>query len=230
MSLTRRQFLQLAGVSTAGAVIFAGCSPPASELLVESAARFPEDLVTGIDNWYATVCRLCPSGCGIIVRIMEGRAKKIEGNPDYPVNKGKLCAVGQAGVQALYHPNRIQGPLRRTGPRGSGQYEPVSWDQALNDLLGRLKPLWDGGHTDQVTLITGPLRGHLAQVLSRFAKVSSGLQWVQFQGRDESTLRASLANLLGQDTKLSTPPLPYFDVANAKFILSIGADFLTGWV
>ncbi|MDP2937021.1 MAG: twin-arginine translocation signal domain-containing protein, partial [Dehalococcoidia bacterium] len=140
MGITRRQFIQLTGVSAAGAVAFSACTPSRSELLVESRARMPEDLVTGIDTWYATICRMCPSGCGIIVRVMEGRAKKIEGNPAYPVNRGKLCARGQSGLQALYHPDRIRGPLKRTGPRGSGQFEPVSWDTAMGDLSGRLKP------------------------------------------------------------------------------------------
>lgn len=230
MDLTRRQFLQIAGASAAGAVAFAGCSPPARELTVESTAQIPEDLVTGIDNWYATVCRICPSGCGIIVRVMEGRAKKIEGNPDHPVNRGKLCAAGQAGIQALYHPDRIKGPLRRTGPRGSGQYESISWGQALDDLMSQLKPRWANGQTDQVTLITDPVRGHLGQVLSHFARASRGLQWIPFQSLEESTLRLSLAGLLGQDARGATPPLPYFDIANARFILSFGADFLAGWL
>lgn len=229
MGLTRRQFLQLTGASTAGAVAFAACTPPRSELTVQSAARLPEDLVTGIDNWYASICRLCPAGCGIIVRVMEGRAKKIEGNPVYPVNQGKLCARGQSGLQVLYHPDRIRGPLRRSGPRGTGQFEQVSWEAALDEVMSRLTPLASAGQLAQVTLMTGPLRGHLGLLVSRLASSSRGLQWMPLDPLEEATLRAALG---GPPTQPAAPgiPLPQLDIANARFILSFGADLLSSWI
>ncbi|MDO8690258.1 MAG: molybdopterin-dependent oxidoreductase [Dehalococcoidia bacterium] len=233
MGLTRRQFLQLSGAA-AGAVAFVGCSPRSGELLVESASQMPEDMVTGIDNWYATICRMCPAGCGIIVRVMEGRAKKIEGNPDYPVNRGKLCARGQAGLQVLYHPDRIQGPLRRTGERGSGRFEPVSWDTALNELAGKLKAIPPGpaiqysgppGLYAPVTLLTGPLRGHLPRLMDSFSKASGVLiSTVVLEPFDQSAFRLGLGAALG------APPLPFLDLEGSRFILSFGADFLGSWL
>jgi len=227
---TRRQFLQLTGATAAGAVVFAGCSPRAGELLVQSAARLPEDMVTGIDNWYATICRMCPAGCGIIVRVMEGRAKKIEGNPDYPVNRGKLCARGQAGLQALYHPDRIQGPLRRNGDKGSGRFEPITWDAAVNELMGKLKELRTGQTPGELLLVTPPLTGHLALVLQRFAQApGSGLQIATFEALEEArSTRMAVAQALGLGP--APTPVPFFDVANARFILSFGANFLDGWL
>ncbi|MDP2660508.1 MAG: molybdopterin-dependent oxidoreductase [Dehalococcoidia bacterium] len=234
MGLTRRQFLQLTGATAAGAVVFVGCSPRSGELLVESASRLPEDMVTGIDNWYATICRMCPAGCGVIVRVMEGRAKKIEGNPDYPVNRGKLCARGQAGLQVLYHPDRIQGPLRRKGDRGSGQFEPISWETALNELAGKLKAIPPGpaiqysgppGLYAPVTLLTGPLRGHLPRLLDSFSKASGVLiSTVVLEPFDQSALRLGLGPVTG------APPLPFLDLQQSRFILSFGADFLGSWL
>ena len=228
MGLTRRQFLQLSGAA-AGAVAFVGCSPRSGELLVESSAMMPEDMVTGIDNWYASICRMCPAGCGIIVRVMEGRAKKIEGNPDYPVNRGKLCARGHAGLQVLYHPDRIQGPLRRTGERGSGQFEPVSWDAALNELAGKLKALSPGGFGGYApaTLTTGPLRGHLPRLTNLFG--SGLLQVVTLEPFNETQLRRALTSSLGF-TSFAPVAQPFIDIQATRMILSFGADFLGSWL
>ena len=71
---------------------------------------------------------------------MEGRAKKVQGNPLYPTNLGKQSARCEATLQAAYHPDRITGPMRRTGPRGSGQYEPIDWNTALDTLRSRIQP------------------------------------------------------------------------------------------
>ena len=107
MDLTRRKFLTLVGGSAAGAVLFQACGVPEDELIVEAPLEMPEDMVTGIDNWYATLCPNCSNPEGIVVRVMEGRAKKVEGNVDYPVNQGKHGVRCEAAVQGLYHPDRI---------------------------------------------------------------------------------------------------------------------------
>ena len=120
--LSRREFLHAVAASTVGAVVFTGCQPRPSEGLTESRVLQAEDTLSAYENWYATTCRECPAGCGLIVRVIEGRAKKAEGNPDHPVNLGKLCARGQAVVQAEYHPDRLAGPQARTGPRGSAAF------------------------------------------------------------------------------------------------------------
>ena len=112
MALTRRQFLTLTGGSAAAAVIFQACGVPEDELLVQAPLEMPEDMVTGLQNWYATTCRQCPTGEGLVVKVMEGRAKKVEGNVDHPINRGKHSARCEAGLQALYHPDRIKGPAR----------------------------------------------------------------------------------------------------------------------
>src|SRR5919108_637953 len=113
--ITRRRSLRVAAVSATGAVAFTGCQAPLTqtplrEFMVQSRARLAEDVVSANENWYASVCRGCQAGCGIVVRVVEGHAKKVEGNPDHPVNQGKLCARGQATVQEQYHPDRLRGP------------------------------------------------------------------------------------------------------------------------
>jgi anaerobic selenocysteine-containing dehydrogenase len=179
----------------------------------------PEDLVTGIENWYASVCRQCPAGCGIIGRVIEGRARKLEGNRFSPINEGKSCARGQAGLQVLYHPDRIPGPMRRVGPRGSGQYEPLSWDQALDQLVILLR----GTAPREVVFLTEPLRGHLGLVVQRFVE-AYGAQHLALEPVEETVLRAAMKRVFGQDR------LPEFDIANTSYLLSFGSNFLETWL
>ena len=220
MPVSRRQFLKIAGISSLGAVIFKACGFDAEENLVESPVNLPEDLVLGTDNWYASSSSLCGNGCGIIVRVFEGRAKKIEGNPNHPLNRGKLCVRCQAGVQHLYHPDRIAGPLRRSGPRGSGQYQSVTWETAEADLVQRLQ----GAQASRVVLATDPLRGRLAMVTKQFVE-ALGIRHASFESMERSTnLRAAMRQLFGQEQ------LPEFDLENTNFLLGFGADILETWL
>ena len=107
--ITRRNFLKIGALGAAGGIL-AGCAQPRRWVILEPFVRPPEEQLAGVATWYASTCRQCPAGCGIIVRLMNGRALKIEGNPEHPLNQGKLCARGQAGLQLLYNPDRSSGP------------------------------------------------------------------------------------------------------------------------
>jgi len=106
--MNRRTFLKMAGL---GSVSFAaGCSPESPQHLY-SLVQAPENMVTGKATWYASTCRECPAGCGIIAKNREGRVVKVEGNPLHPLNRGKLCMRGQAALQSVYSPDRLKKPL-----------------------------------------------------------------------------------------------------------------------
>ncbi|MBI2858531.1 MAG: molybdopterin-dependent oxidoreductase [Chloroflexi bacterium] len=222
--LSRRQFIIASGAAL-GAVAFSGCSFPKTELMVESPQKMPEDLVTGTDNWYATTCRICPAACGIVVRVMEGRAKKIEGNPLYPVNKGKICARGQAGLQALYHPDRLNRPLRRD--RLTGKVREIEWEEALDTLSGAMKTLRP--EPASVVLATSPLRGHLQVLVNRFLPFYSWpstvpARHITYEPIESGPFRQAWSDMV-QGASQGT--LPEFDIARAKYIISFGADFLS---
>jgi len=120
----RRDFLKLVGIGVAGAA--SGCaSPPAEKLIPYLVA--PTDILPGVAYWYASTCRECPAGCGVLVKAREGRAIKIEGNPAHPVNAGGLCSRGQAALQGLYDPDRVRAPQVRE----NGVWKTISWDDAL---------------------------------------------------------------------------------------------------
>jgi anaerobic selenocysteine-containing dehydrogenase len=218
MAITRRELLTATGVGL-GAVIFAGCRVRPGEFEAQSPVFLPEDLVEGADAFYATLCRQCSTSEGILVRVMEGRAKKIEGNPDYPVNLGKHGARCEAALQALYHPDRIPGPLRRE-VRG-GPLTPSTWDQALDTLVGRLRQQL--GAAGKVVIMTAPQGGHLGMLTERFATIY-GAQHLALETTEETVLREAVKRVFGQER------LPAFDIQNAQYILSFGADFLGGWL
>ncbi len=93
------------------------------------------------DEVRKTTCYMCACRCGINVHVKEGRVTYIEGNRDHPVNRGVLCAKGSAGIKQVLSPARLKAPLRRVGPRGSGAFEEITWDEALETAVSWLKPL-----------------------------------------------------------------------------------------
>ena len=214
--LDRRGFLKVSG-ATAFAALFGGC-----ERLPKKIVPFvipPENHVLGESLWYASVCRQCPAGCGIVVRNSEGRAKKIEGNPLHPVNRGKLCARGQAGLQALYHPERLGKPLRLDGPRGSGKFREVTWEEALRLLLAGLADV-RAEAPSSLLMLTDPMRGHRNLVAARFMKAFGSphrLAWDPF-GQD--------AHLSANESVYGVRDLPEHDIAGTRYLLSFSGDFL----
>ncbi len=94
------------------------------------------------DTVKKTTCYMCACRCGIDVHLKDGKVRYIEGNRDHPVNKGILCGKGSAGIMQHYSPARLSAPMKRVGPRGSGQFEEISWDEALElatDWLGSVR-------------------------------------------------------------------------------------------
>ena len=91
------------------------------------------------------MCQLCSTICGTVGYVKEGRLIKIEGNPKDPNSRGYLCARGHAGLNHLYHPERLLYPLKRVGARGEGKWKRVSWDEALDEIAEKLKKIRDSG-------------------------------------------------------------------------------------
>ena len=94
--------------------------------------------VYGYETVVKSHCRMCHGGCGVLVYTKSAKVVKIAGDPDCPINHGTLCSKGIASVQLAYHPERLTYPVRRIGPKGSGKWERVSWNDALNTIAERI--------------------------------------------------------------------------------------------
>ena len=94
----------------------------------------------------------CPDTCAMITTVEDGRAVRVQGDPDHPFTAGFLCAKVNRYLERTYHPDRLMHPLRRVGKKGSGKFERVGWDEALHDIAGRLRAIADGPHGPQAIL------------------------------------------------------------------------------
>lgn len=216
--ISRRRMLQFMGA--AGAWMLMGCEQH-SEL--RRVQLVPTGWNRGEERWVRTTCLQCPGGCGINVRVYEGRAVKIEGNPDHPLNQGGLCPKGQAGLQALYDPDRIPGPMKKIGGRSSSTWEAISWDEALATVADKLGQLRAAGKPESLLLLGGHFPGHMKALFERLAAAYGTPNLVSTESLDNSVGR--LSKYLTQG--ISEPP--GYDLANTRHLLFFGDGYLEAW-
>lgn len=217
-SLTRRDFVKLSALVGGGAAALAACGRSARQT-VTSIVNDPKQ-PPWEEQWHASVCVLCPGGCGVLVRTVGGDAKKLEGNPAHPVNRGRLCARGQAGVQVLYHPDRVRTPLRRTGTRGRGEFTAISWEEALAELAEKLGGLGAAGQAHTVLGWTRPLRGSLAVLFEHFFRAYRSPNLFSYQPFSDEVLLEANRRTTGHRAFVGV------DLENANYLLSFSAAFL----
>jgi len=126
-TISRRDFLKLGGIA-AGALALGQLIPPE----VASAARKSGMLDASDSGYIPTMCEMCVWRCGVLAKVENGRVVKLEGNPEHPHSRGKLCPRGQSGLMNTYDPDRVLTPLIRVGKRGEGLFRQASWDEALD--------------------------------------------------------------------------------------------------
>ena len=221
--ISRRTFLKVGLVGSVSAAVLTGCNFPQRWVTLEPYVVPPEEQLAGEATWYASTCRQCPAGCGIIVRVMNGRALKIEGNPLHPLNKGKLCARGQAGVQLLYNPDRLNGPALQA-VRGSRNYQSTTWNGALNTLYSKVQ---DAGSGVAVWL-GSTTSGHVYDLFKRFTGAIGAPDPVVFDLYTSLNGYSALEKT-GQAI-FNQPSLPTYDVSQADMVFSFGANFLGSWL
>src|SRR5262249_20854647 len=204
--MKRREFIILSSVGATGATLLSACGHPENKLIPALIAD--NEYVPGLDYWKASACTMCAAGCGIVVRTREHKANKIEGNPLHPVNRGALCARGQAGLEVLYNPDRIKGPLRRKGERGAGLWDEIPWDEAIANLVDRLRQIKEQNKGNSVAFAF-EYPGGVTRVAAQVLKSAIG------------------APVTWHDTHKTIEPV--YDIANATYLLSFGARFLETW-
>ncbi len=212
-SVDRRHFLKVLGVSSVGTAALAGCSTDRVTKLVPYLVQ-SEDQVPGIPTWYASTCAECGAGCGLHVKTREGRPIKLEGNPEHPTNAGTLCSRGQAGLQALYNPDRLKAPMARNA---AGTFDEIKWDDAIARLAAKV-----GAASGRLAVINGYGPSTFTSLMQDWTRALGG-QHVAFEPFAREAERAANRKTWGRDD------LATYDFAAAKHIVSFGADFLETW-
>jgi anaerobic selenocysteine-containing dehydrogenase len=213
--LGRRTFLKLAGATAAAGALY-----KLGLVGVDSLAS-PKQQLHGptSDRRMLGICQLCNSGCGLSARVVDGRVVKLDGNPFHPNNQGKLCPKGQAGLQVLYDPDRIKGPMRQVG----GGWEQISWEEALGEITGALQGLRAAGHPEQLVFLHDGKRGSTSDLIARFCQAYGTPNEVRYP--TYSADGTPLTHLLTQGWNEHAA----YDWENTDYLLCFGGAFLEAW-
>ncbi len=216
MGIRRREFI--AGLGGFGAGLGIG---KASHWFPLPSPEVGAEWAPHREQFLSSTCLLCPSHCGIRGRLVDGTLVRIDGNPLHPVSRGGLCPKGRAGIQLLYHPGRLAGPLERVGPPGSAEFRPISWDEALDRVTGELTRLHADGNADTVAWLTGHVPGVMGELLERFA-AAYGTPHLMREDYDDGA-----AAILRACQGIDAPPA--FDLEASDLVLSFGAGLSEAW-
>src|SRR6185437_12462137 len=174
----------------------------------------PDETVPGVSTYYATTCRECSAACGMIAETRDGRAIKLEGNPEHPLNHGALCARGQSALQGLYNPDRLRVPMVNEG----GTWKPITWDDAVTRLAQAL-----GGARGKGSVF---INQHESGSFPRF--LDGWLAGFGLEPHLSVDLEADSAAIEANRRSYGVA-WPALSFSDAKLIISFGADFLDGW-
>ncbi len=210
MKIERKDFLKIGAGAVVGGLTgatFSGAPFHGLQWLVE----WTQDQyrpAPGDEKYVQAICDACPDKCQMTIRKIGPRAVKVETS-----NSG--CPVGQSALQLLYHPERVLTPLKRIGGKGSGDFEPVTWDTALSDISGKMNGLIDKGS------------GNLIAGINKERNLSAELLdlLVQASGSGHTYYESSLETLTGSALGGSAQ----YDFSNTDYVLSFGAKLFEGW-
>lgn len=209
----RRDFLKVVGWGGT-AVALSGCGYTSIEDGRETVTSYvtpPNYEIPSISTYFNTTCAQCDAGCNIMLRVREGRALKAEGNANSPINRGKMCGLGQSGVQAHYNPDRVRTPLLK------GQA--IAWDKAMEEINSRLS----GVKGEEVAVVTGGMSGHTLALLGKYMDALGSRNHFSYEAVSPAVVRAASKKAYGMS-------MPRYRIDKARVVVSFGADFLGAWV
>jgi MoCo/4Fe-4S cofactor protein with predicted Tat translocation signal len=210
-SISRRKFLALLGASAA--LAGTACSDYRDKGEIIPYNKKPEEITLGKPNYYASTCNSCANACGILIKTREGRPIKIDGNPDHPVSKGKICAQGQASIMKLYDPDRLKNPKKKLGNR----FADYNWKDANDEIA---LDLMNAGNKE-IALITHKIVSPTTKkVLDDFVAKYPTTKIYSYELFDNSVRNSAWKKCYGSGD------FPAINWNEAKVILSLDGDFL----
>lgn len=213
-TMSRKQFLALLTASAAFAAT--GCNNYHDRGEVVPYSKRPEEVTPGVANYYASTCSGCAQSCGILIKTREGRPIKIDGNPDHPINRGKICATGQASVLNLYDPYRLRGPEYGSASGSSG---PLTWKQADAAITSKLEECTKGAK--EIALVLSSVHSPtFSQLLEDFRTKYPTTRLYVYDLFSDTNRRS------GWNRSYGTTEIPAIAWDKARIIVALESDFL----
>ncbi|HKZ01452.1 MAG TPA: molybdopterin-dependent oxidoreductase, partial [Pyrinomonadaceae bacterium] len=210
--VSRRTFLEVLGYSTI-ALSLSGCRAPQQKIV--PYLQQPVEFTPGVPSWFASVCGGCSAGCGVLVKVRDGRPIKLEGNPDHPLSQGGLCALAHGMVFSLYDPDRLRQPIADS--------RPATWAEIDQQIISKFDALKKSG--GRVRMLTGPIESPTSrETLQKFLAQFSDGKHIIFEAVSTNGIRQAHLRSHGLAT------LPQYRFEKARLVVSFGADFLGTWI
>lgn len=211
MQLKRRKFIQLGSAAGAALTVGSQFGMKAKAAALMELKQTGSASPTGKKNQEIPyTCLTCNIEDGGIAYVEDGRIRRLEGNPNHPGNRGKLCAKGNAGHLHVYDPTRILNPLKRIGPRGSGKWKRISWDEALSEVAGKIQGAMD---IDPMSIMFQYGRNRTHGLVYRFMNALGSGTVNNHTSICECNKKVAMEHAWGPD--IETP-----DFAHTKYILT----------
>lgn len=214
LNSNRRDFLKFFGFSVT-AVALAACFQTKVRHAVPYLVK-PEDVTPGVANYYSSTCGSCAAGCGIEVKVREGRPIKVDGSPRSPISKGGLCAAGQAGILSLYDTERLANPLK-------GGAEVTDWAKLDEEIMGMLNGVDKAGQ--KILIFSNSINSPgTLKAIADFKTKFTTTEHVMYDAVSYSGI------IMANEKDFGTAAIPSYNFENAEVIVSFGADFLGTWI
>jgi anaerobic selenocysteine-containing dehydrogenase len=218
MGLTRREFIRASGgvaASLAAPTWLACATDGGPDAALPGPTAGPIDYRNAVAK--PTICFGCTTHCGVIGWVQDGRVRLIEGNPKDPNSQGTICSKANGLIEATENPERLLYPLRRIGPRGSGDWERISWDEALDEVASRLRALREAGTPEQFVFHYG--RDKTKGFSKRFTDAYGTPNRLNRRSICSSNRRAPLMSFYGREFEWESQ-----DLEHTKMVLNFGGN------
>lgn len=212
--ISRRKFLAISAATTA--ITAVACTDYRDKGEIVPYNKKPDTITIGIANYYSSTCTGCQNYCGILIKTREGRPIKVDGNPDHPINKGKICTAGQANILNLYDPERLKHPSKNVG----WKYQKESWENINKEIIAALDKA--KANNKEIALISHEIGSpSLIKLIKDFKEKYPSAIFYSYELFDNFGRKSAWKKSYGQNSNL-----PKIKLDEAKIILSLDSDFL----
>ena len=214
IEVSRRKFLQ---GSVALSVVSGGVVTNLFSNTKEKAkATFTTKTGVGEAKFVSTLCEMCVNKCAAIARVENGVVTKLDPNPRFPKSRNMLCPRGNAGIQALYDPDRLKWPMIRIGEKGEGKFKRVTWDEAFEYIKEKTVKILEEEEDNRSSFVFCAGEGMAEHTFKGFFQAFGSANWLNHASICLQTVASGYGVTLGS--------YPQADLDNAKYIIMAGAN------